>query len=69
MVLPVFGVLMIATYLCFFTEEEYEGTMNWLRQRFGQTRVWRLAEEIPGRLLAAPWFRRLAGRRPQVGQT
>ena len=68
MVLPVFGVLMIATYLCFFTEEEYEGTMTWLRQRFGQTRVWRLAEEIPGQLLAAPWFRRLAGRGPQVGQ-
>ena len=62
MVLPVFGILMVATYLCFFTEAEYEGAKEWLRARFGHTRAWRLAEQVPDRLLAAPWFRRLAGR-------
>jgi len=63
MVLPVFGILMIATYLCFFSEDEYEGAKDWLKVRFGHTRAWRLSEQLPGQLLGAPWFRRLAGRR------
>jgi hypothetical protein len=63
MVLPVFGILMIATYLCFFTEEEYEGAREWLRARFGQSRAWRFTEQLPARLLGTTWFRILAGRR------
>jgi hypothetical protein len=62
MVLPVFGILMMTTYLCFFTEEEYDGVKAWLKSRFGHTWAWRLSEQVPGRLLAAPWFRRLAGK-------
>jgi len=54
-------------YLCFFSEEEYDGVKAWLRKRLGHTRAWRFAEDIPDRLLAAPWFRRLAGLRSQAG--
>ena len=68
MVLPVFGILMVATYLCFFTEEEYDGAKEWLRIRFGNTRLWRIAEQMPEQLHASPWFRRLAGRRAQAEQ-
>jgi len=63
MVLPVFGILMIATYLCFFTEEEYDAVKEWMRKRLGHTCIWRFAEGLPGRLSAATWFRLIAGRR------
>lgn len=61
MVLPVFGTLMISTYLCFFTEEEFDQVTDWLRRRFGQTRLWGAFERIPDKLLAARWFRWLDG--------
>jgi len=63
MVLPVFGILMVTTYVCFFTEEEYDGAKEWLRKRLGHTRVWRIGEGLPNQLLAAPWFRRGAAGR------
>jgi predicted DCC family thiol-disulfide oxidoreductase YuxK len=33
MILPVFGILMIATYLCFFSEEELEAGIAWIQKR------------------------------------
>lgn len=53
MVLPVFGILMIATYLCFFTEEEVEGAGEWLRVRFGNTRGWAALSRLSGASLTA----------------
>lgn len=64
MILPVFGILMMGTYLCFFSEEEFVEARDWLGRRFGETRPWRFAREMPDRLLSRPWFRRLAGTEP-----
>lgn len=33
MTLPVFGILMIATYLCFLTDEEFSALVAWIRAR------------------------------------
>jgi hypothetical protein len=63
MILPVFGLLMIATYLCFFSEEEYERAMEWLRSRYGATGPGRALARVPEKLLAARWFLWLSGRR------
>jgi len=52
MILPVFGILMIATYVCFFTEEEFDRGALRLRNRFGGTRAWKAVEALFGR--AAP---------------
>jgi hypothetical protein len=46
MILPVFGILMVTTYICFFREEDCEQAREWLKERFGQTRVWRALGEL-----------------------
>jgi len=63
MILPVFGILMIATYLCFFSEEEFERAVEWLKHRYGGTRLGRALARMPERLVCARWFLWLSGRR------
>jgi len=41
MTLPVFGILMIATYLCFLTDEEFSALMAWSRARWVQLESFR----------------------------
>jgi hypothetical protein len=52
MILPVFGILMVATYLCFFSEDEVGQAREWLKRRFGHTRLWRSMEDLPARIVA-----------------
>lgn len=41
MTLPVFGILMIATYLCFLTDEEFSALVAWIRARWVQLESFR----------------------------
>lgn len=46
MTLPVFGILMIATYLCFLTDEEFEGLKGWFHAR--RVRLAQLRDRLTG---------------------
>jgi hypothetical protein len=62
MTIPVFGILMVTTYISWFSEEEYDLALEWLRRRFGQTKVWRALARIPLILSSSPLVLKLAQR-------
>jgi predicted DCC family thiol-disulfide oxidoreductase YuxK len=39
MTIPVFGILMVATYISWFSEEELEEALAWIRKRIGKGRA------------------------------
>jgi len=47
MTIPVFGILMVATYISWFSEEEFEGGFDRLRKAFGGTRWWARLSAVP----------------------
>src|SRR5262249_37525394 len=50
MTIPVFGILMVATYISWFSEEELDQALEKLRVRFGASRVWHVVGAIPEKL-------------------
>jgi len=56
MTLPVFGILMIATYLCFLTDEEFSAIDAWIRAKVPQLERLRarLMGNVGGRQEAGP---------------
>jgi hypothetical protein len=54
MTIPVFGILMVTTYLSWFSEEEFDQALAWCRRRFGGTRLFRALEGVPSRLSRLP---------------
>jgi hypothetical protein len=47
MTIPVFGILMVTTYISWFSEEEFETALGWARRRMGHTRPWRALAQFP----------------------
>jgi hypothetical protein len=62
MTIPVFGILMVTTYISWFSEEEFEGTLKWLRRVFGNTRLWVALSKVPDVLSKSRLIACLAGR-------
>jgi len=39
MTIPVFGILMVTTYISWFSEEEFEEALRWIRKRIARRRA------------------------------
>ena len=62
MTIPVFGILMVTTYISLFSEEEFDSALDWLRRKFGGTKLWVTLARIPATLASTRITARLAGR-------
>jgi hypothetical protein len=62
MTIPVFGILMVVTYLSWFGEEEFDHAFEWLRRKFGGTKVWATLARIPETMSSSRFVLKLAGR-------
>lgn len=62
MTIPVFGILMVATYISWFSEEEFDSAFDWLRRKFGGTKLWVTLARVPATLASTRIVARLAGR-------
>ena len=60
MTIPVFGILMVATYISWFSEEVFDQAFAWLEKKLGRTRLWAVLARIPTTLSSLSLVRRLA---------
>lgn len=51
MTIPVFGILMVTTYISWFSEDEFEHVLEKTRNVFGKTRLWNVLARWPTKLL------------------
>ncbi len=63
MTIPVFGILMVTTYISWFSEEEFDAALERLGGRFSDTGWWDALSRVPSRLLKSKHLSAIASRR------